>query len=396
MLQGQPYCIPLCYAGHPRASKGGGLPAAEQAPQMAKHRSQPEPPPCYAMVFAGLEELAAEEIESVLDGQVKRRAPGFVVFRLPQVDPAVLQLRTVEDVFLLAWGTDQLSYRASDLKRIRSWTAHEVDWDRLLRIHHAIRPKPKGKPTYRLVTQMTGEHGYRRTDAREALADGLAGKLPASWRPAEEHAAVEIWLTINGATAICGLRLSDRTMRHRSYKLEHLPASLRPTVAAAMARLAQIRPRQVVLDPMCGAGTILAEVLELARSQDMRLAGVWGGDLEAPALRAANPNLRRLGHVMLAGWDARALPLPDRSVDRIVCNPPFGKQLSRPEEIGPLYHRSLQECDRVLRSRGRAVLLVSDPTALKDAANAVRWNYERQIRLRILGQPAFMSAWTKD
>ncbi len=348
------------------------------------------------MVFAGLEELAADEIESVLDAQVKRRAPGFVIFRVPQVDPAVLQLRTVEDVFLLAWGTDQLSHRASDLKRIRSWTAHDVDWDRLLRIHHAIRPKPKGKPTYRLVTQMTGEHGYRRTDAREALADGLAGKLPSSWRPAEEHAAVEIWLTIHGATAVCGLRLSDRTMRHRSYKLEHLPASLRPTVAAAMARMAQIRPRQVVLDPMCGAGTILAEVLELARSQDMRLAAAWGGDLEANALRAAMPNLRRLGHVLLAGWDARALPLPGRSVDRIVCNPPFGKQLSRPEEIGPLYRRSLQECDRVLRPGGRAVLLVSDPTALKDAANAVSWNYERQIRLRILGQPAFMSAWTKD
>src|SRR5438128_3351665 len=106
---------------------------------------------------------------------------------------------------------------------------------------------------------MTGEHGYRRADARKALAEGLAGKLPASWRPAEENAAVEVWLTIHGATAVCGLRLSDRTMRHRTYKQDHLPASLRPTVAAAMVRLAEARPNQVFLDPMCGAGTILAE-----------------------------------------------------------------------------------------------------------------------------------------
>src|SRR5205823_5368441 len=135
-------------------------------------------------------------------------------------------------------------------------------WGRLLRLHHLIRPKPRGRPTYRLVTQMTGKHGYLRKHAREALVKGLDGKLPASWRYAEENASVEVWLTINGQTAVCGVRLSDRTMRHRTWKVEHLPASLRPTVAAAMVRLAGTGPGQVVLDPMCGAGTILAEQVE--------------------------------------------------------------------------------------------------------------------------------------
>jgi tRNA (guanine6-N2)-methyltransferase len=364
---------------------------------MAKRRSPAASlPPCYAMVFPGLEDIAAEEIADVLKGEVKRTAPGLIVFRVPQMDSSVLQLRTVEDVFLLAWGTDQLSYRARDLKRIRAWTARDVDWDQLLRIHHAIRPKPKGKPTYRLVAQMTGEHGYRRTDARAALADGLAGKFPASWRPAEENAAVEIWLTIHGATAVCGLRLSDRTMRHRTYKLEHLPASLRPTMAAALARLAGIKSGQVVLDPMCGAGTILAEVLELAHAERIRLPSVWGGDRELNALRATGPNLRRLGRVLLACWDARALPVADQRVERIICNPPFGKQLSRPEEIGPLYRHFLRECDRILRPNGKVVLLVSDQPALKEAASAVDWKLGRQFRVRILGQPAFLSVWTKS
>src|SRR5438477_142615 len=82
---------------------------------------------------------------------------------------------------------------------------------------------------------------------------GLGGKCPAAWRPAEENAAVEFWLTLDGATAVCGVRLSDRTMRHRTYQLEHRPASLRPTVAAAMVRLAEVRPPHVLADPMCGA-----------------------------------------------------------------------------------------------------------------------------------------------
>jgi tRNA (guanine6-N2)-methyltransferase len=356
---------------------------------MAKHRPAVETPPCYAAVFPGLEPIAAEEIEQTLHGEVKRSAPGLVVFRVPAVDAALLRLRTVEDVFLLAWGTDKLSYKAEDLERIRRWTAHESPWDRLLQIHHALRPKPKGKPTYRLVAQMTGEHGYRRIDARKALARGLAGKLPASWRHVEEDAAIEVWLTIHGATAVCGLRLSDASMRHRTYKKEHLAASLRPTVAAAMVRLAEARPGQVVLDPMCGAGTILAEQLAAAPVQ------VWGGDQDAAPLRAAAANLRRLDKVHLARWDATRLPLADRSVDRIVSNPPFGKQLSRPEEVGPLYRQMMLEYERVLRPGGRAVLLAADAAALNDAARAVGWQRQRQLRVRVLGLPATVSVWRK-
>lgn len=367
---------------------------------MSRRRAVPDTvPPCYALTAPGLEPIADDEITRDLGGEVKRTARGLLVFRLPEIDASVLRLRTVEDVFILAWGTDKLSYRAEDLERIRRWTAKDADWEQLLRIHHAIRPRPKGRPTYRLVAQMTGEHGYRRVDARTALARGLAGKLPASWRPAEENAAVEIWLTIDGATAVCGLRLSDQTMRHRTYKLEHLPASLRPTIAAAMVRLAEVRPGQVVLDPMCGAGTILAEAVAVcAAGRGIQYAPrttILGGDNERAALRAAAINLRRLGEPLLGRWDAGRLPLAGASVDRIVSNPPFGKQLSSPEEVGPLYRRVLPEYDRVLRPGGRAVLLVSDVPALREAARAVGWKPDQRYHVRVLGQAALLSVWRK-
>src|SRR5262245_38468320 len=148
---------------------------------MPRHPPSPDLPACYAMVVPGLEAVAGEEIADILGGETKRTQPGLVVFRAPAVDRALLTLRTTEDVFLLAWGTDQLTYRAVDLQSITRWTERGPDWKRLLQFHHAIRPKPKGKPTMRLVVQMEGKHGYRRTDARKSLARGLAGKLPASW-----------------------------------------------------------------------------------------------------------------------------------------------------------------------------------------------------------------------
>jgi len=137
-----------------------------------------------------------------------------------------------------------------------------------------MRPKPQGKPTFRLVVQMTGEHGYRRIDARKAFWKGLQGHLPASWREAEENASIEFWMSIHGDTAVSGIRLSDRTMRHRTYKFEHFAASLRPTVAAAMARLANFKPMQTIVDPFCGAGTLLAEAWLLELRRILRPGGV--------------------------------------------------------------------------------------------------------------------------
>jgi 23S rRNA G2445 N2-methylase RlmL len=352
------------------------------------------------MVHPGLEDIAGEEIAQTLGGEVKRSGDGIVVFRLAEIDRSVLQLRTTEDVFLYGWGTDELSYRAKDLDKIQHWTQRDVRWDALLKIHHAVRPKPKGKPSWRLVAQMDGVHGYRRVDALKAFSRGLEGKFPSSWRYAEENAAVEFWLTIHGSMAIAGLRLSDRAMRHRTYKYEHLPASIRPTVAAAMVRLADLKPDQTVLDPMCGAGTLLAEALLSTRGKKGQGGSAWqmsylGGDVDPAHVRAAGANLRQFDVTDLKTWDARALPLEDDSVDRILCNPPFGKQLSTPEAIGPLYREAVFEMNRVLRPGGKAVLIVADPRALKEAVRGVGWKQLQNVNIRMLGQRAFIGAFRK-
>lgn len=353
------------------------------------------PPALYAMVQPGLESVAADEITRDLGGEVKKSSRGVVVFRLDAITPDVLRLRTTEDVFLLAWGSDTLTYRPPDLKNFRTWTTSRADWQRLFRIHHHVRPRTKGKPTYRLVCQMQGEHGYKRYDARDALALGLGGKIPPGWVPADENAWVEVWLTIRGKTAVCGVRLSDRDMRHRTYKTEHVLASLRPTVAAAMVRLAGASPGMVVLDPMCGAGTILAEVIELSKRRKAGMVTVIGGDIDPNAVFVTGENLHAVGPAHLARWDARALPLASECVDRIVSNPPFGKQLSTPEQIGPLYQAAAKEWNRVLRPGGRAVLVVSEQEELDAAVKPLGWVPSRRLRVKVLGQPAVVSVWQK-
>ncbi len=353
-------------------------------------------PPLYAMTHGGIESTAADEITRDLGGEVKKTARGLVVFRMEELTDKLLSLRTTEDVFLLAWGSDSLTYKAEDLDTIRTWTARKPDWEHLFKLHHKIRPKTKGRPTYHIVCQMQGEHGFRRADARAAFTEGLAGKIPNGWHYNNENAWLEIWLTIYSKTAVCGVRLSDRTMRHRTYKLEHVAASLRPTVAAAMVRLAGIGPGMTVLDPFCGAGTILAETLYVAEQRSKAGAvRVIGGDIDPNAVFVTSQNLENVGRADLARWDATALPLETASVDRIVSNPPFGKQLSSIDKIGALYEAAAEEWDRVLRPGGRAVLLAMEHEGLKRTLQAHRWSQARQTRVRLLGQPAILSVWNK-
>ncbi len=162
-----------------------------------------------------------------------------------------------------------------------------------------------------------------------------------------------------------------------------------------MIRLAGVHGGQVVLDPMCGAGSILAEQL-VAAERARQAMHVAGGDIEAHAVRAAAANLRRLGRASLAHWDARRLPIASSVIDHVVSNPPFGKQLSSPTQIRPLYAAMIREYDRVLQPGGQAVLLVSDAAALSEAVREVPWRLKRQLRVRVLGQPARMSAWRKE
>ncbi|HEY3789342.1 MAG TPA: methyltransferase domain-containing protein [Urbifossiella sp.] len=365
---------------------------------MSRRRSESDAqplPPLYAMVHGGLEAVAADEISRELGGEIKKTTRGFVMFRVDALKPELLKLRTTEDVFLLAWGSDSLAFDIGDLETIRKWTAKKPDWPRLFKLHHSLRPKTKGRPTFNLICQMQGEHGYRRTDAREVFRSALEDIIPNGWQFSNENAWLEIWLTIHGRTAVCGVRLSDRTMRHRTYKHEHIAASLRPTMAGAMVRLAGIGPGMTVLDPMCGAGTILAEACEIANRRRGDPVRVIGGDLDPNAVFVASQNLQKMGPIELARWDARRLPLAADSVDRIISNPPFGKQLSTPEEVGPLYENAAFEWDRVLKPGGRAVLLAMEQDLLHDILRSFRWIPTRQLKVRLLGQLTVLSVWQK-
>ena len=72
---------------------------------MSSKRANREIPACYAMVQPGLESIAADEIIERAWGRGQTHDAGIVFFDCLRSIPSILDLRTTEDVFLMAWGT---------------------------------------------------------------------------------------------------------------------------------------------------------------------------------------------------------------------------------------------------------------------------------------------------
>lgn len=348
----------------------------------------------YAHTLPGLERIAWTEIrahvaEASSDGfKVMPGRNGLVLFRAEDLAPQLSRIRTAEDVFAVVLRLTDIPWGREGLRVIEQALARGDIVRQVERITDAfgLTKQRRDRLTYRLIVRLAGpEQPYRRTDLAHLVERALHRATHGRWQAVPEGEMVELWLNHFGYDALLGLRLTGSEMRHRDYQQQHLPATLRPSVAATMAWMSQPTADDVFLDPLCGAGTIL---IERALSGWHRL--LLGGDIAAEAVAAAAENIgprhkpRQLFH-----WDARALPLASDSITKVATNLPFGVQMSTPAELPGLYRQVIGELGRVLAPGGIAVALSSRGGLLRQLAQETGRFYSSTIvPVDVLGQSA--------
>lgn len=342
-------------------------------------------------VVPGLEGIAAEEIaSSSLDAELTGEWRYFdersslLAYRAGADLDRWLTLATVEDVFALVAQVRGLRADRGGLGELAAATLSAKRFESAISALASCRGRlPR---SYRVVARKSGVHEYRRVDAQRAVEGVLRTRLP-RLRLVADDADMELWLTIVGREALLAVRLSTSQMRGRSHPFASLPASLKPAVARAMVRLSAPRPSDRVLDPFCGAGTLLIE---------RALAGphteLVGGDRDPEAVTKARTNAGAAGATAeIREWDALALPIENESVDVILTNPPFGKRVAI-DAGDPLafYGRLVAELHRVLRPGSRLVLITSQTEAFLRAARrpASQFLVRRRVPVLVRGERA--------
>jgi 23S rRNA G2445 N2-methylase RlmL len=248
----------------------------------------------------------------------------------------------------------------------------------------SIRPV-SGRPSFSVTASFVGKRNYNTDEIKGAVATGIeAGH---DWRYEQNDALAEInvRLFIEHEKALVGVRLAERALHERQYKQVHSTGSLKPPVAAALVRLARAVPGATLVDPCCGVGTIPIEAA-------LAGANARGGDRDADTVKAAALNAASADvQVQLEQWDARQLPLLDNSIDCIVSNLPWGRQIVVDADLYSFYHDALAEMRRVLAYHGRIVLLTGMPELLP--LNGLKC--DQQLEISLFGQTPTVSVLSR-
>jgi tRNA G10 N-methylase Trm11 len=166
----------------------------------------------------------------------------------------------------------------------------------------------------------------------------------------------------------CEAEIGPFHWSQRFGRLERLPWSTKPVVAEVLARLAKVYPTHRVLDPFCGTATLLT-----AAAAGAGELVAFGSDHDPTAIALARQNLARQDiPAELSIARAEELDHAGRSIDRVLSNLPFGKLVGSHTSNTRLYPAALAEIARVLRPKGRAVLMTDDKRLFEKSVLATR------------------------
>ncbi len=295
---------------------------------MPAHRRQAVGTRLFARTVHGLERVAEAELREQ-GCTVHAVTPRQLVLTAPA---ALRPPRTVDDLFDLVLAVPDPGATKADLGALA----------------RALASAPLGVPPVPVLSvsaSTAGRRTYSHLDVADTVGTVLASRLGAVYASRRGGAkpppgAVDWRVTIDASGVHIGLRGARPPLHRRPWKVASVPGTLHPPVAAAMVRLAGIRPGDVVVDPCCGAGTLMAEAPADTYRAGSDRAGVAAARTNAPGIP----------------WftaDARRLPYPTGSVDHVLTNPPWDRQVASHGTFAEF----VREWRRVLRQGGRLTYL---------------------------------------
>jgi len=337
----------------------------------------------FALTTRGLEEFAKNEIELKLaNSKIKNTSYRKVIFFFDGDCKEVLKLRSVEDVFYFLGEIENVGHTKDSLDDLTNRIC-KLDFQKALDVISNIHGANVDE--FSISSSSVGKRNYSYIEVKENLNEKLRDILKLKYDD-EKHVVFDIRIFIEHNKALVGIRLGNKPLHRRSYKVETTKATLQADIAYAMSTLAEITIDDIVLDPMCGSGTILIE------SSTFNPKSIFGGDINSEAVNIAQKNIKTFNSsldVKVKEWNANKLPFDDSSMNKVICNLPFGKQIEI-DSISGFYLQVITEFNRVIKNSGKMILLTSNPKELTDAVSQNKLTSQSKYEISLNGKIAYI------
>ncbi|XP_011689457.1 PREDICTED: THUMP domain-containing protein 3-like [Wasmannia auropunctata] len=218
---------------------------------------------------------------------------------------------------------------------------------------------------YRVTCERSGKHAVESKDVARVVGEVLQDKF--HWLVDLSMYHLEIVCKLIDDQLITHLRVTHKSKHNRNI-VNFGPTTLRSTICYNLLKLANPKPGDIIVDPMCGGGSIPIEAtlafpyaFVLCGDNDSRATDRTKSNMDASTVRC---------NIDLVQWTASKLPFKDSFVDIIVTDMPFGKRSGNKSYNKVFYKQFLLELGRMVKFNGRIVLLTYDRCNFKDALMA--------------------------
>lgn len=231
----------------------------------------------------------------------------------------------------------------------------DVHFERLSNAIGRVLRRHPGMSTFRFGAAGSESSVFRR------LAERIESSHAVRHDPKDGELFVRVRPSIEPGRWEALVRTTRRPLSLRAWRRSDYDGAMNGPLAACLAKLSEPRDDDIVVDPVCGSGTLLIERLGLSRCR-----AAIGVDRSPDALAAARKNDPRRSLKLLRG-DACALPLPDGFATTVLANLPWDQHQRVRGDLRSFYARAVREAVRVSRPGARFVLLTQAHEPLRHA-----------------------------
>ena len=322
-----------------------------------------------ASTIKGLEDISAEEIRSITGGSNVEIGDGRIFFEgdLKDIYRVNLRARTISRLYLVLHMGN-----ASSLSEIYK-EALTPEYQEVLGFDF----------TFAVRGVRMGDHEFTSMDVASAVGKAVQDYYLSNFgfkpRVNLDWPDVEIYAFLIGNDLWIGVNTTGESLHRRNYRIYQHPASLKTIIAAALLKYSGWGFQEVLVDPMCGGGTIPIEAARMARNMPpclprtyypfMKLKlydekeyreeleatykeftdgefHIYGVDISKEHVQGAVFNSYEAGVSdsvkFIVGDSTRLYKYVSLVPEFVVVNPPYGIRSSRPKVIGRLYSELLR------------------------------------------------------
>ncbi len=363
---------------------------------------------CFATTVMGLEDVAAKECEEIIGAEAKPDV-GKIFFQADERQIIRLNLasRTLHRIFITLART-----RAETLEDVYE-AAREVDYTMFIGAGQSFAVKGERHSKDKPFTSMDMAASVGR-----AVIESFRERAGVRLKVNLDQPDVQLYALIRDSELLLGLNTTGKSLHRRFYRVFHHRAALQPSIAASMIRLSGWRREELLLDPMCGSGTIpieaalialrippgigraselalhklkfideaeAREVLEEVESEvDLRFSPrIVGADASPKSIEGALANAEKAGVLrairLRVGDVFKLREWMSEAPDHVIMNPAYGIRMGI-RKIREFYERACKSI-REVSPEAKLTAIVSKPTIFGRALEAAGYQVtaKRQI-----------------